>query len=107
MAVRSTPGLGKGSDRNVSPVNRVIENVTKYAGNIGKEIKDYQNSEKVRSTYSFRGSNYPPNEMAVGGKGREYYQEKANIALGNRDKAVGQLVGSVFGRKYNSKGKRV
>jgi hypothetical protein len=74
-----------------------------------KEAKDFKNAREKRSENSSKGSTYPPNEMAEGGKGREYYSEQANAARKYEDAQLGQMIGALLqGRSYDNKtGKQV
>jgi hypothetical protein len=74
-----------------------------------KEAKDFKRARDKRSENSFRGSTYPPNDMAEGGKGREYYSEQANAARKYEDAQLGQMIGALaLGRSYDNKtGKQV
>jgi len=80
-----------------------------YLDNLMKEAKDFKNARNKRSENSFKGSTYPPNDMAEGGKGREYYSEQANAARKYEDAQLGQMIGAlVLGRSYDNKtGKQV
>jgi hypothetical protein len=74
-----------------------------------KEAKDFKNARDKRSENSFKGSTYPPNDMAEGGKGREYYSEQANAARKYEDAQLGQMIGALaLGRSYDNKtGKQI
>jgi hypothetical protein len=74
-----------------------------------KEAKDFKNAREKRSENSSKGSTYPPNDMAEGGKGREYYSEQANAARKYEDAQLGQMIGALLqGRSYDNKtGKQV
>ena len=80
-----------------------------YLDNLMKEAKDFKRARDKRSENSFRGSTYPPNDMAEGGKGREYYSEQANAARKYEDAQLGQMIGALaLGRSYDNKtGKQV
>ena len=80
-----------------------------YLDNLMKEAKDFKNARDKRSENSFKGSTYPPNDMAEGGKGREYYSKQANAARKYEDAQLGQMIGAlVLGRSYDNKtGKQV
>jgi hypothetical protein len=80
-----------------------------YLDNLMKEAKDFKKARDNTSKNSYKGSTYPPNEMAEGGKGREYYSEKANNAREYQDEQFGQMIGAlVRGRSYDNKtGKQV
>ena len=80
-----------------------------YLDNLMKEAKDFKNARDKRSENSFKGSTYPPNDMAEGGKGREYYSEQANAARKYEDAQLGQMIGALaLGRSYDNKtGKQV
>jgi hypothetical protein len=74
-----------------------------------KEAKDYKKARNNTSKNSYKGSTYPPNEMAEGGKGREYYRSQANTARKYEDAQLGQMLGALLqGRSYDNKtGKQV
>ncbi len=74
-----------------------------------KEAKDFKKASNKRSESSYKGDTYPPNDMAAGGKGREYYQSQANAARQNQDAQFGQMIGAlVQGRRYENKtGKQI
>jgi hypothetical protein len=80
-----------------------------YLENLMKESKDYLKARSKRSENSLKGSTYPPNDMAEGGKGREYYRSQANIARNYEDDQFGQMIGAlVKGRSYdNATGKQI
>jgi len=80
-----------------------------YLENLVKEAKDYKKASNKTSENSYKGSTYPPNDMAQGGKGREYYAAKANTARDYQDSQFGQMIGAlVLGRSYDNKtGKQV
>ena len=80
-----------------------------YLDNLMKEAKDFKNAREKRSENSSKGSTYPPNDMAEGGKGREYYSEQANAARKYEDAQLGQMIGALLqGRSYDNKtGKQV
>ncbi len=83
--------------------------MSNYLDNLMKEAKDFKNARRKRSESSSKGSTYPPNEMAEGGKGREYYSEQANVARKYEDAQLGQMIGALLqGRSYDNKtGKQV
>ena len=74
-----------------------------------KEAKDLKKAMNKTSENSSKGSTYPPNDMAQGGKGREYYRGQANAARQAQDAQFGQAIGAlVQGRRYDDKtGKQV
>ena len=74
-----------------------------------KEARDYKQARNKRSENSYKGSTYPPNEMAEGGKGREYYRSQANASRKYEDEQFGQMIGAlVKGRSYdNATGKQI
>ena len=74
-----------------------------------KEAKDLKKAMSKTSKNSSKGSTYPPNDMAASGKGREYYQDKANASRQNQDAQFGQMIGAlVQGRRYENKtGKQI
>ena len=80
-----------------------------YLDNLIKEAKDFKNAREKRLENSSKGSTYPPNDMAEGGKGREYYSEQANAARKYEDAQLGQMIGALtLGRSYDNKtGKQV
>lgn len=80
-----------------------------YLENLIKEAKDFNKAKSKTSENSYKGSTYPPNDMAEGGKGREYYKAKASVARQNQDAQFGQMIGAlVLGRSYDNKtGKQV
>ena len=80
-----------------------------YLDNLIKEAKDFKKARNNTSKNSYKGSTYPPNEMAEGGKGREYYAAQANAARNYQDEQFGQMIGAlVRGRSYDNKtGKQV
>ena len=74
-----------------------------------KEAKDFKKASGKTAENSYKGSTYPPNDMAVGGKGREYYREQASAARQAQDSQLGQMIGALAqGRRYDDKtGKQV
>ncbi len=74
-----------------------------------KEAKDFKKASNKTSENSYKGSTYPPNDMAEGGKGREYYKAQANAAREAQDAQFGQMIGALIqGRRYDDKtGKQV
>jgi hypothetical protein len=80
-----------------------------YLENLMKEAKDFKKASSKTSENSYKGSTYPPNDMAVGGKGREYYKAQANAAREVQDAQFGQMIGALaLGRSYDNKtGKQV
>jgi hypothetical protein len=80
-----------------------------YLENLMKEAKDFKKASNKTSETSYKGSTYPPNDMAEGGKGREYYRTLANVARQNQDAQFGQMIGAlVLGRSYDNKtGKQI
>ena len=75
-----------------------------YLDNLMKEAKDFNKARKKTSENSYKGSTYPPNDIAGGGKGREYYQGQANVARNNQDEQFGQMLGALIqGRRYDNK----
>ena len=80
-----------------------------YLENLMKEARDYKQARNKRSESSYKGSTYPPNDMAQGGKGREYYRSQANAARRYEDEQFGQMIGAlVRGRSYdNATGKQI
>ena len=80
-----------------------------YLENLMKEAKQYNKARNKTSENSYKGSSYPPNEMAEGGKGREYYKAKASASRKYEDSQLGQMLGALLqGRRYDDKtGKQV
>jgi len=80
-----------------------------YLENLMKEAKDVKKAMNKTSENSSKGSTYPPNDMAQGGKGREYYRGQANSARQAQDDQFGQMIGAlVQGRRYDDKtGKQI
>jgi hypothetical protein len=80
-----------------------------YLENLMKEAKDLKKAMNRTSKNSSKGSTYPPNDMAKGGKGREFSQNKANAARQNQDAQFGQMIGALLqGRRYDNKtGKQI
>ena len=80
-----------------------------YLDNLIKEAKDFKKARNNTSKNSYKGSTYPPNEMAEGGKGREYYKAQASAAREYEDAQFGQMIGALtLGRSYDNKtGKQV
>lgn len=74
-----------------------------------KEARDYKQARNKRSENSYKGSTYPPNDMAEGGMGREYYRSQANASRKYEDEQFGQMLGAlVQGRSYDNKtGKQI
>lgn len=74
-----------------------------------KEARDYKQARNKRSENSYKGSTYPPNDMAEGGMGREYYRSQANASREYEDEQFGQMLGAlVQGRSYDNKtGKQI
>jgi hypothetical protein len=80
-----------------------------YLENLMKEARDYKQARNKRSENSYKGSTYPPNDMAQGGQGREYYRSQANASRRYEDEQFGQMIGAlVKGRSYdNATGKQI
>lgn len=80
-----------------------------YLENVMKEAKQFNKARNKTSENSYKGSTYPPNEMAQGGKGREYYRAQANAARKIEDAQLGQMLGALIqGRRYDDKtGKQI
>jgi hypothetical protein len=75
-----------------------------YLENLMKEAKDLKKAMNKTSENSYKGSTYPPNDMAQGGKGREFYQGQANVSRQNQDSQFGQMIGALTqGRRYDDK----
>lgn len=74
-----------------------------------KEAKDFKKAINKTSENSYKGSTYPPGDMAKGGKGREYYQSQASASRQNQDAQFGQMIGALIqGRRYENKtGKQI
>jgi hypothetical protein len=91
-----------------SALDKIENKVKGFVSNIGHEIKDVNRSNAKLEELQFRARNYPPNESAVHGLGREYYGQQANIARDQLDKQYGQLAGAVLqGRRYDVNGKQI
>jgi hypothetical protein len=80
-----------------------------YLENLMKEAKDLKKSISKTSENSYKGSTYPPNDIAEGGKGREYYRAQASAARENQNAQFGQMLGALLqGRSYSNKtGKQI
>jgi hypothetical protein len=80
-----------------------------YLENLMKEAKDFKKARNKTSESSYKGSTYPPNDMAEGGKGREYYRSEANSARQYEEEQFGQMIGALIrGRSYDNKtGKQI
>jgi hypothetical protein len=80
-----------------------------YLENLMKEAKDFKKAKNKTSQNSFYGDTYPPNDIAAGGKGREYYQDRANTSRDYQDAQFGQMIGALLqGRSYDNKtGKQI
>ncbi len=80
-----------------------------YLENLMREARDYKRARNKTSENSYKGSTYPPNDMAQGGKGREYYRSQANSARKYEDAQLGQMLGALIqGRSYdNATGKQI
>jgi hypothetical protein len=80
-----------------------------YLENLMNEAKDYKKARNQTSKYSYKGSTYPPNDIAKNAKGREYYREKASAARQFEDAQFGQMFGALLqGRSYDNKtGKQI
>jgi hypothetical protein len=83
--------------------------MSNYLENLMKEAKEFNKARGKTSMNSYKGSTYPPNEMANSGKGREYYRGMANDAKKSEDAQFGQMLGALLqGRRYDDKtGKQV
>lgn len=67
-----------------------------------KEAKEYNKAKNKTSEYSYKGSTYPPNDMAQNAKGREYYRAQASASRQNQDAQFGQMLGALIqGRRYD------
>jgi hypothetical protein len=84
-------------------------NPVDYLKNLIKESKDVYKAYNRTGELSSRGSTYPPNDIAPKGKGREYYQQKANQSRDNVDAQWGQAFGALLqGKSYDNKtGKQI
>lgn len=84
-------------------------NPAEYLKNLMKEAKDVKKAYDKTSENSYKGETYPPNDLAAGGKGRGYYQEKANESRRNVDAQWGQALGALLaGKSYDNKtGKQI
>jgi hypothetical protein len=80
-----------------------------YLENLMKEAKDFKKARNKTSESSYKGSTYPPNDIAKGGKGREFYQSQANSARQYEEEQFGQMIGALIrGRSYDNKtGKQI
>jgi len=80
-----------------------------YLENLMKEAKQFNKAQNKTSKNSYKGSTYPPNSMTSDGKGRGYFQNKANAARQNQDAQFGQMIGALLqGRRYDDKtGKQI
>jgi hypothetical protein len=80
-----------------------------YLENLMKEAKDFNKARGITSENSYKGSTFPPNDIAQGGKGREYYKAQANAARAEQDAQFGQMIGALLrGRSYDNKtGKQI
>jgi hypothetical protein len=80
-----------------------------YLDNLMKEAKDLNKASQRRSNSSAKGDTYPPNDIAPGGKGREYWANQANIARRDENSQFGQMLGALLqGRRYDDKtGKQI
>jgi hypothetical protein len=73
-----------------------------YLENLMKEAKEYNKARNKTSEYSYKGSSYPPNDIAQGAKGREYYKALASNSRQNQDAQMGQMLGALLqGRRYD------
>ena len=84
-------------------------NPVDYLKNLMKEAKDVKKAYDRTGEYSYKGSTYPPNDIAPGGKGRGYYAQKANESRDNVDAQWGQAFGALLqGKSYDNKtGKQI
>ena len=80
-----------------------------YLENLMKEAKEFNRARNKTSEYSYKGSTYPPNDMANNAKGREYYRAQASNSRQNQDAQMGQMLGALLqGRRYDDKtGKQI
>jgi hypothetical protein len=80
-----------------------------YLENLMKEAKEFNRARNKTSENSYKGSTYPPNDMANNAKGREYYRAQASASRKEQDAQFGQLLGAlVQGRRYDNKtGKQI
>ena len=80
-----------------------------YLENLMKEAKEFNKARSSTSENSYKGSTYPPNDIAEGGRGREYYRAKASAARAEQDAQFGQMFGALLqGRRYDDKtGKQI
>jgi len=75
-----------------------------YLDNLMKEAKDFKKASNRRSESSYKGDTYPPNDIAKGGKGHEYYANQANADRQNQDAQFGQMIGAlILGKSYDNK----
>jgi len=79
-----------------------------YLDNLQKELSDYKRAKNRASDVSYKATYYPPNEVATGGKGREFYASGTAKANRNEKSAFGQLAGALLqGRRYDKKGTQI
>jgi hypothetical protein len=73
-----------------------------YLENLMKEAKEFNRARNKTSEYSYKGSTYPPNDIAQNAKGREYYKTLASNSRQNQDAQMGQMLGALLqGRRYD------
>jgi hypothetical protein len=73
-----------------------------YLENLIKEAKEFNRARNKTSEYSYKGSSYPPNDIAQNAKGREYYKTLASNSRQNQDAQMGQMLGALLqGRRYD------
>jgi hypothetical protein len=80
-----------------------------YLENLIKEAKDFKKASDRTLKNSYKSKTYPPDDMAEGGKGREYYKAQASAASQYQDDQFGQMIGALtLGRSYDNKtGKQI
>jgi hypothetical protein len=90
---RTTPGI---TNKQVNPINRAINTVTSYVGNVGKEIKDVAKAYADTTMAQMDAKSYPPEKRAE-------LNAKADAAGRKADKQLGQLGGAILqGRRYTN-----
>jgi hypothetical protein len=79
-----------------------------YLDNLKKELSDYNKARGRASDVSYKATYFPPNQVATGGKGREFYAGNTAKANKNEKSAFGQLAGALLqGRRYDKKGTQI
>lgn len=79
-----------------------------YVNNILKELREVGSSNVKLDNARYNAQSYPPNDMATGGKGREYWGQVANKRAKDARSQEGQLMGAILqGRRYDKKGTQI